>query len=36
MPPIDARHVGELIAYLTSRPKDVNVPQLTILPTHQV
>jgi NADP-dependent 3-hydroxy acid dehydrogenase YdfG len=35
-PPIDARHVGELIAYLTSRPKDVNVPQLTILPTHQV
>jgi NADP-dependent 3-hydroxy acid dehydrogenase YdfG len=34
--PIDARHVGELIAYLTSRPKDVNVPQLTILPTHQV
>jgi NADP-dependent 3-hydroxy acid dehydrogenase YdfG len=36
VPPIDARHVGELIAYLTSRPKDVNVPQLTILPTHQV
>jgi NADP-dependent 3-hydroxy acid dehydrogenase YdfG len=35
-PPIAARHVGELIAYLTSRPKDVNVPQLTILPTHQV
>jgi NADP-dependent 3-hydroxy acid dehydrogenase YdfG len=35
-PPIDARHVGELIAFLTSRPKDVNVPQLTILPTHQV
>ena len=35
-PPIDARHVGELIAYLTSRPNDVNVPQLTILPTHQV
>ncbi len=35
-PPIDARHVGELIAYLTSRPKDVNVPQLTILPTSQV
>jgi NADP-dependent 3-hydroxy acid dehydrogenase YdfG len=34
--PIDARHVGELIAYLTSRPKDVNVSQLTILPTHQV
>jgi NADP-dependent 3-hydroxy acid dehydrogenase YdfG len=36
VPPIDARHVGELIAFLTSRPKDVNVPQLTILPTHQV
>jgi NADP-dependent 3-hydroxy acid dehydrogenase YdfG len=36
VPPIDARHVGELIAYLASRPKDVNVPQLTILPTHQV
>lgn len=36
VPPIEARHVGELIAYLTSRPKDVNVPQLTILPTHQV
>jgi NADP-dependent 3-hydroxy acid dehydrogenase YdfG len=36
VPPIDPRHVGELIAYLTSRPKDVNVPQLTILPTHQV
>jgi NADP-dependent 3-hydroxy acid dehydrogenase YdfG len=35
-PPIAAQHVGELIAYLTSRPKDVNVPQLTILPTHQV
>jgi NADP-dependent 3-hydroxy acid dehydrogenase YdfG len=35
-PPIDPRHVGELIAYLASRPKDVNVPQLTILPTHQV
>jgi NADP-dependent 3-hydroxy acid dehydrogenase YdfG len=35
-PPIDARHLGELIAYLTSRPKNVNVPQLTILPTHQV
>jgi NADP-dependent 3-hydroxy acid dehydrogenase YdfG len=34
--PIDARHVGELIAYLTSRPKDVNVSQLTILPTNQV
>jgi NADP-dependent 3-hydroxy acid dehydrogenase YdfG len=36
MPPIDPRHVGELIAYLVSRPKEVNVPQLTILPTHQV
>jgi NADP-dependent 3-hydroxy acid dehydrogenase YdfG len=36
VPPIDARHVGELIAYLTSRPQEVNVPQLTILPTHQV
>ena len=36
IPPIDARHVGELIAYLTSRPKDVNVAQLTILPTTQV
>jgi NADP-dependent 3-hydroxy acid dehydrogenase YdfG len=36
VPPIDARHVGELVAYLTSRPKDVNVPQLTIMPTHQV
>jgi NADP-dependent 3-hydroxy acid dehydrogenase YdfG len=35
-PPIDPRHVGELIAYLASRPKDVNVPQLTILPTHHV
>ena len=35
-PPIDPRHVGELIAYLTSRPQDVNVPQLTILPTRQV
>jgi NADP-dependent 3-hydroxy acid dehydrogenase YdfG len=34
--PIDPRHVGELIAYLTSLPKDVNVPQLTILPTTQV
>ena len=34
--PIDARHVGELIAYLTSRPKDVNVPQLTIQPTNQL
>jgi NADP-dependent 3-hydroxy acid dehydrogenase YdfG len=36
VPPIDARHVGELVAYLTSRPRDVNVPQLTIMPTHQV
>jgi NADP-dependent 3-hydroxy acid dehydrogenase YdfG len=36
VPPIEPRHVGELIAYLTSRPKEVNVPQLTILPTHQV
>src|SRR5215218_3557007 len=34
--PIDPRHVGELIAYLASLPKDVNVPQLTILPTSQV
>jgi NADP-dependent 3-hydroxy acid dehydrogenase YdfG len=35
-PPIAAEHVGDLVAYLTSRPKDVNVPQVTILPTHQV
>jgi NADP-dependent 3-hydroxy acid dehydrogenase YdfG len=35
-PPIDPRHIGELIGYLTSRPKEVNVPQLTILPTYQV
>jgi NADP-dependent 3-hydroxy acid dehydrogenase YdfG len=36
VPPIHPRHVGELIAYLASRPRDVNVPQLTILPTYQV
>jgi NADP-dependent 3-hydroxy acid dehydrogenase YdfG len=35
-PPIDPRHVGELIAYLASRPREVNVPQLTIQPTYQV
>ena len=35
-PPIDARHVGELIAFLASRPKEVNVSQLTIQPTYQV
>jgi NADP-dependent 3-hydroxy acid dehydrogenase YdfG len=36
VPPIEARHVGELIAYLASRPKEVNVSQLTIQPTYQV
>jgi NADP-dependent 3-hydroxy acid dehydrogenase YdfG len=36
VPPIDARHVGELIAFLASRPKEVNVSQLTIQPTYQV
>jgi NADP-dependent 3-hydroxy acid dehydrogenase YdfG len=35
-PPIDARHVGELIAFLAARPKEVNVSQLTIQPTYQV
>jgi NADP-dependent 3-hydroxy acid dehydrogenase YdfG len=35
VPPIEARHVGELIAYLASRPKEVNVSQLTIQPTYQ-
>jgi NADP-dependent 3-hydroxy acid dehydrogenase YdfG len=36
VPPIEASAVGDLIAYLTSRPRHINVPQLTILPTHQV
>jgi NADP-dependent 3-hydroxy acid dehydrogenase YdfG len=36
IPPIGALDVGDLIAYLTSRPRQVNVPQLTIMPTHQV
>jgi NADP-dependent 3-hydroxy acid dehydrogenase YdfG len=36
VPPIGPEHVGDLIAYLTSRPREVNVSQLTILPTHQV
>ena len=35
-PPIAAADVGDLIVYLASRPRHVNVPQLTILPTHQV
>jgi NADP-dependent 3-hydroxy acid dehydrogenase YdfG len=36
VPPIAAEHVGDLIAYLTSRPHEVNVPQLAVMPTHQV
>jgi NADP-dependent 3-hydroxy acid dehydrogenase YdfG len=34
--PIPAEHVGDLIAYLASRPAAVNVPQLTVMPTAQV
>jgi NADP-dependent 3-hydroxy acid dehydrogenase YdfG len=35
-PPIPATHVGDLIAYVTSRPPEVNVPQVTVMPTAQV
>jgi NADP-dependent 3-hydroxy acid dehydrogenase YdfG len=35
-PPIDASAVGDLIAYVASRSRNVNLPQITILPTHQV
>jgi NADP-dependent 3-hydroxy acid dehydrogenase YdfG len=36
VPPIAASEVGDVIAYVTSRPRQVNVPQLTVMPTHQV
>jgi NADP-dependent 3-hydroxy acid dehydrogenase YdfG len=35
-PPIPANHVGDLIAFLASRPAEVNVPQVTVMPTAQV
>jgi NADP-dependent 3-hydroxy acid dehydrogenase YdfG len=35
-PPIAAEHVGDLLAYVVSRPPEVNLPQLTVMPTVQV
>jgi NADP-dependent 3-hydroxy acid dehydrogenase YdfG len=36
VPPIAARYVGDLIAYVACRPREVDIPQLTILPRHQL
>jgi len=35
VPPIEAEHVGELLAYVVSRPPHVNVPHLIVQPTVQ-